>query len=380
MVVSRKAWISSSLVCVLALPILVGAYLIWELSGARTRPWHLEACLGSVLAECRTGPGAFWFRNDYKRLEARAEEADLSLFLIDHKFWLQRDYSSTLSSMLSLLLDTQLLKQKIVQHEKEEQEKAKIFISILRQELGSGNGNAKLWSQFNRNSIDQNRARSLLQQAEFLNAQGEYESALTNALRAWSSWQRHSQSSDQEFARFDDPHLRNRWDEQAAELVGWTKETGRRAILVDKLGHRCILLNKGKVEKSYVANLGRNWQRQKAQERDASTPEGEYNVRSLKASGKYGRALLLDYPNNADRQRFTALKRKGAIPARARIGGNIEIHGGGRADSDWTEGCISLNDGDMLELYERAYPGMPVSIVGSSRFTRTMRGEANASD
>jgi murein L,D-transpeptidase YafK len=134
------------------------------------------------------------------------------------------------------------------------------------------------------------------------------------------------------------------------------------------------------VEKSYVANLGRNWQRQKAQERDASTPEGEYNVKGMKSSGKYGRALLLDYPNSADRQRFTALKRKGTISSGARIGGNIEIHGGGRADSDWTEGCISLNDSDMLELYERAYPGMPVSIVGSSSVTRTARGGLNASE
>ena len=380
MVVSRKRWIRYFLVCALALPILVGAYLIWKLSGARARPWHLEACLGSALAECRTGPGAYLFRKEYKGLEARAEEANLSLFVIDHKFWLQRDYSPTLSSMLSVLLDAQILKLKIGQRENEQQKKAKAFIAILRQELGSGNGNAKLWSQFNLRSIDQNRARSYLQQAQFLDAQTEYESALTNALRAWSSWQQHSQSSDLEFARFRDPGLRSKWDKQAADLVAWTKKTGRRAILIDKLGHRCILLNKGKVEKSYVANLGRNWQRQKAQERDASTPEGEYNIKSMKPSGKYGKALLLDYPNGADRQRFTALKRQGAISSSARIGGNIEIHGGGRSDSDWTDGCVSLDDRDMAELYLRAYTGMPVSIVGSSSFTRSVRGEADEAD
>jgi hypothetical protein len=378
MVGSRKAWIRSSLVFVLALAIAAGAYL-WELLGVRTHPWHLEAYLGSVLAECRTGPGAFLFRKEYKQLEARAEEAGLSLFLIDHKLWLRRDYSPTLSNLLSTLLDAQLLKLKIIQYEHEQQAKAKTFISLLRQELGSENGSAKLWSRFNLRSIDQNRARSLFKQAEFLNAQGEYESALTNALRALSSWQRYSQSNDQEFARFDDPGLRKKWDKQAAELVSWTRETGRRAILVDKLGHLCILLNRGKVEKSYIANLGRNWQRQKSQERDATTPEGEYNVKSMKAAGRYGRALLLDYPNFTDRQRFIALKRKGAISVNARIGGNIEIHGGGRDDSDWTEGCISLDDGDMAELYDRAYPGMPVSIVGSSSFARAARGETDVS-
>jgi hypothetical protein len=368
--VSRKAWIRSSLVCVLALPILVGTYLVWKLSGVRTHPWHLEAYLGSSLAECRTGPDAFWFRDEYEGLEARAKQANQFLLQIDEKLWMRRDYSANLSSLLSILLDTRLLKLKLVQREKEQREKARAFISILRQELTSGNGSAKLWSRFNLSGIDQKRARSLLEQAEALKAQGEYETALTNVLRAWSSWQMHSQSNDLEFARFEDASLRNKWEKQAADLVSWTKETGRRAILVDKLGHRCLLLHKGKVEKSYIANLSRNWQRQKARERDASTPEGEYKITSMKPSGKYGKALLLDYPNSVDRQRFTALKRSGAIPANARIGGNIEIHGGGRSNSDWTDGCISLDDGDMLELYARAYPGMPVGIVGTSRFTQ----------
>lgn len=375
--VSRKALIGS-LLCLLALLILAGARFVWELSGVRTRPWHLEACLGSNLAGCRTGPGALWFRSEYDGLEERAEEANQSLLLTDSKFWMLRDYSPSLSSMLSVLLDSQILKLKMIQRENEQRGKAEAFISILKQELAPGNGNAKLWSQFNLRSIDRNRARSLLGQAEFLTAQGEYESALTNALRASSSLRRHNESSDLEFARFEDPSLRKMWDKQVTDLVSWTKGSGRRAILIDKLGHVCLLLSKGKVEKSYVVNLGRNWQRQKAQEQDASTPEGEYKVKSMKTSGKYGRALMLDYPNSVDQQRFKALKRSGAIAANASIGGNIEIHGGGRADLDWTDGCISLDDGDMLELYARAYAGMPVSIVGASRFTQVLRSAASA--
>jgi hypothetical protein len=70
--------------------------------------------------------------------------------------------------------------------------------------------------------------------------------------------------------------------------------------------------------------------------------------------------------NAADLQRFNSMKRSGEIAARAGIGGNIEIHGGGRLNSDWTDGCVSLKNADMADLYKRAYVGMPVTIVGTS--------------
>jgi hypothetical protein len=83
--------------------------------------------------------------------------------------------------------------------------------------------------------------------------------------------------------------------------------------------------------------------------------------------------LLLDYPNAADRRRFNSMKKTGEIEMRARIGGNIEIHGGGRVASDWTDGCISLEDSDMADLYREAYTGMPVTIVGTSRLVNLSR-------
>ena len=89
-------------------------------------------------------------------------------------------------------------------------------------------------------------------------------------------------------------------------------------------------------------------------------------AKSKLRSGSFGQALLLNYPNADDRARFNALKKMGAIPMRARIGGSIEIHGGGRLNSDWTDGCVSLENPEMADLYNRAYIGMPVTIVGTS--------------
>ena len=140
------------------------------------------------------------------------------------------------------------------------------------------------------------------------------------------------------------------------DLLRWTRRTARTAILWTSWEHRCRLLAGGRIERAYAANLGRKWYRLKSQEHDASTPEGAYNIKGKVHSGRFGQALLLDYPNAADRARFNALKKTGAIPVRARIGGNIEIHGGGRRNSDWTDGCVSLENPEMADLFKRAYP------------------------
>jgi murein L,D-transpeptidase YafK len=185
-------------------------------------------------------------------------------------------------------------------------------------------------------------------------------------MRARAAWDQSETSIAEELARFYDFGHRALWEKAAQDLLHWTRRTARTAILVDKLEHRCLLLAGGRIERAYTANLGRNWYRGKSQEHDASTPEGEYRIKSKLRSGSFGWALLLDYPNAADRARFNALKKTGAIAAHARIGGNIEIHGGGRRNSDWTDGCISLENPEMADLYKRAYVGMPVMIVGTS--------------
>ena len=363
---ARKRRVLKTIAFVLALPVLAGLYEVWALTGVRTRPWQLESHMDSRLAECATGPGASGFRAENDRLAWRAQEARWSLLDVQRRFWLLRDYSSCVRECLSVCLDAQLLKLRIHQRRIEQRDRAAAMLAMLHRELGDSSRNGKIWAGFELRNLEENRARSLVRQADYLNERAEYQSALTTALRAWASWKRFSESSDLEFARFEDAGQVREWQRQVQSLLRWTQRTGRRAILVDKLEHRCLLLSRGRIEKSYYANLGRNWFRRKVREQDASTPEGDYRVKRMIRGGRYGMALLLDYPNGADRERFAALKRSGAISPQSRIGGNIEIHGGGRPDSDWTDGCVSLDDSDMGELYRYAYSGMPVSIVGSS--------------
>jgi hypothetical protein len=362
-------------VAVLALFALVGIYTAWKKLGVTTRPWLLEACLESSLADCRTGPGAYAFQREYAQLAVQADGAERLLAESDREFWLWRDYTEATARLLSTCLDARLLGLKLALRQQEQQVKLAALLAPLQEELGVNNHNGKIWSRFELSHIEQTRAKSLAEQASSLSAKGEVESALNHALRAWAAWGKFNSHSDREFARFDDQELRQEWDRDAMALVSWSSKTGRRAILVDKLAHRCLLLNRGKLEKSYPANLGRNWYRQKVQEQDASTPEGQYRVRRMFPSGKYGFALLLDYPNSEDRQRFENLKQRGLIPPSARIGGSVEIHGGGRLDSDWTDGCVSLEGDDMRDLYRRSSTGMRVTIVGTSRITSSLQGQ-----
>ncbi len=80
---------------------------------------------------------------------------------------------------------------------------------------------------------------------------------------------------------------------------------------------------------------------------------------------KYYKALLLDYPNEEDKQKFKAEIDRGSLPRSARMGGLIEIHGNGGKGIDWTEGCIALTDKEMDTVFKLTRAGTPVTIVGS---------------
>lgn len=335
----------------------------------RVRPWYLEGYVQSRIADCRTGPGASFFVKEWTVLAGKADGAEQCIDETEKRLWFRRDYSPCISMLLSTSLDAQLLSYELEQRRKDQERKLDTLISMLSHEL-SGNGrNKKIWNRFNMPNAQKEKAISMLEQAQFLKARGEIDNALLSALGGWASWIRFSHQSDADFARFEDPVLRTKWEKQVQQLLAWTKRNGRRAILVDKLGHFCLLIHKGKTQKRFTANLSRNWYRRKARSQDASTPEGEYKVTRLIPNGKYGKALMIDYPNADDKKRFQILKQNGDIPQEARIGGYIEIHGRGVPETDWTEGCVSLDDKDMLELYKFAYVGMPVTIVGTSDWT-----------
>jgi hypothetical protein len=56
-----------------------------------------------------------------------------------------------------------------------------------------------------------------------------------------------------------------------------------------------------------------------------------------------------------------AIRKKVAPPQYTKLGGLIYIHGHG-ATSDWTRGCVALENTDIKDLYDSVAVGTPVTI------------------
>ncbi len=125
-----------------------------------------------------------------------------------------------------------------------------------------------------------------------------------------------------------------------------------------------LLNNKGSEIFSCPIGLGFTPAGPKAQEGDGKTPEGTYFICLKRETGKYGMALGISYPNEKDAESalncdFISISEWEAIrsaclegrrpPWGTKLGGEIYLHGGGA--SDWTAGCIALNDEDMKKLF-----------------------------
>ncbi|MGQ9495902.1 MAG: L,D-transpeptidase family protein [Thermoanaerobaculaceae bacterium] len=167
-------------------------------------------------------------------------------------------------------------------------------------------------------------------------------------------------------ARFAEPSLRRQWRAWVEETLEESRQNGSVAIIVDKLRRRLMVFERGTLLAWFPAELGINGLRPKQHSGDRATPEGRYRVIAKKAGAatKYHKALLINYPNEEDRQRFFEFKRRGIIPYRAGIGGLIEIHGDGGEGRDWTDGCVALRNNDMDKVFHFAEVGTPVTIVG----------------
>jgi L,D-peptidoglycan transpeptidase YkuD (ErfK/YbiS/YcfS/YnhG family) len=159
------------------------------------------------------------------------------------------------------------------------------------------------------------------------------------------------------------------WDNWVRMTISESVKTGTYCIIIDKIARECSVIKAGKLIKVFTLELGSNWIGDKNRQGDKATPEGMYKIVAKKERNKtkYYKALLLDYPNQEDKKRFLRNKQSGMIPASAKIGNLIEIHGHGGKGADWTEGCVALNNDDMDELYAFCTVGTRVTIVGSRK-------------
>jgi L,D-transpeptidase catalytic domain len=157
------------------------------------------------------------------------------------------------------------------------------------------------------------------------------------------------------------------WRSWVDKTIRESQKNNDYSIIIDKFSRKCMVYLAGTKKYEFEAELGKNWVGDKHERGDQATPEGMYRI-IKKFDGprtKYYKALLIDYPNDDDRQRFRSDIARGILPPDAKIGGLIEIHGNGGKGIDWTEGCIALSDNEMDQVFRVARVGTPVTIIGS---------------
>jgi murein L,D-transpeptidase YafK len=121
---------------------------------------------------------------------------------------------------------------------------------------------------------------------------------------------------------------------------------------------------------SYPAVFGNNDMGDKMYEGDRRTPEGTFYIVAKRPHSKWEKFLALDYPNAESYRRFNERKARGLIPAHAKIGGSIGIHGTWPNEENavdehqnWTLGCVSTKNDYIKEIYDQLPVGTRVEIV-----------------
>lgn len=151
-------------------------------------------------------------------------------------------------------------------------------------------------------------------------------------------------------------------------------------LIAYKSKYRMQLYYKGVLQKTYIIGLGQEPTGHKQQQGDNRTPEGDYRIIE-KAVGPFtganpylgNRWMRLNYPNNADAKaglkkklitqsqydQIVAANKKGTMPLKTtELGGGIGIHGWygewpGDDEQDITWGCISMQNVDVEDVYDR---------------------------
>lgn len=158
-----------------------------------------------------------------------------------------------------------------------------------------------------------------------------------------------------------------RWESLYKQAISVSAANHSPLIVVDKLAGKLMFYKDGKLRHSFDAEFGPNWLGDKNHQGDQATPEGSYRVVKKKERRQtiYYKALLLNYPNSEDLQRYRNSVSNGKIPRHVDVGGLIEIHGHGGQGFNWTNGCVALTDKEMDILYRQVSSDTPVIITGS---------------
>lgn len=140
-------------------------------------------------------------------------------------------------------------------------------------------------------------------------------------------------------------------------------------LLIDKSEYTLQFQIQGKTIKTYPVVFGGNPIDDKRMEGDNCTPEGNFAIRDLYPHAKWSKFLWVNYPTDESQEKYEVSKDSGEIPSDATIGGEIGIHGVPNNNNtmidnktNWTQGCISLKNADVDEIFGYVQIGTRIYI------------------
>ncbi len=169
---------------------------------------------------------------------------------------------------------------------------------------------------------------------------------------------------------------RMRAEQEAANLRPLKLPLVNPQLVVRKAARQLTLFSGGEAVRTYRVVLGFTPEGDKVRQGDGRTPEGTFYVCVKNDKSNFYLSLGLTYPDAEDAARglrdglitrkqhdriASAARRKARPPWDTALGGEIFIHGGGTS-SDWTAGCVALENAHIKELFDSVPMGTTVRI------------------
>ncbi len=347
--------------------LLTCAALFPIVTGRTSRPEIARATARSAVDSARAARAMIWAPDDWQAATSALDAALLETRRNEVRFLLFRDYREARALLASAEAAGTAAREAAVSNR--ETERATALEALDRAEetivaTESLTGAIRI-DPPSRRAL--RTAKLAVTEARELWDDEQYEQAQERATRAVGAVRAARDLVAAMMARYVDRDQLRQWRRWKEDTIQQSRRTGGAAIVVNKNERRLTLYVGGRAVETFHAEFGFNHLQQKIRSGDGATPEGRYRIISKKDRGrsKYHRALEIDYPNSDDRRRFERARRSGQVPASARPGGLIEVHGDGGRGFDWTKGCVALTNRDIDRLYPRVDIGTPVTIIGS---------------
>ena len=148
-------------------------------------------------------------------------------------------------------------------------------------------------------------------------------------------------------------------------------------LVIRKSARAVAWCESGRLMRVFEAGLGFSPNGDKEREGDGETPLGTFYIPRRIPASQFYRAFLISYPDQGDadkalergtisawqhRSILQAQKECREPPQNTSLGGLIEVHGSG-GKSDWTLGCVAIDNSEIDRLWQTLDVGDSVIIV-----------------